>query len=317
MVAGMMADVDFPYGVMFHHFHTPGAPAAQGSITAEQLEQMIGFIGRDSILPAQEWYDKAVKGTLKAGELCFTLDDNLRCQYDIAVPVFEKFGITAFFFIYSAVSKGLLENLEIYRVFRTDYFDTLADFYAAFERFVTGHFPELKLAESLSGFRPADYLKPFPFYSDADRRFRYIRDELLKPERYNAAMDAMIAARTLDKFVMAKALWMDDAQLAALAAKGHMVGLHSFSHPTRLCQLPDAQQAEEYEKNYAHITEATGIAPLSMSHPCNSYSPQTLAMLEGMGIKLGFCSNMGEVAHRGKLEFAREDHANIMKRMGA
>ncbi len=308
---------DTPHGIMFHHFHTPGAPCAQGSITAAQLADMIGFLGREHILPAREWYDKALRGTLKPGELCFTLDDNLRCQYDIALPVFEQFGITAFFFIYSAVSKGLLENLEIYRVFRTDYFPSVDAFYAAFEAFVTAHFADLKLGEALSGFRPASYLTPFPFYTDADRRFRYIRDELLKPERYNAAMDAMIAAQGLDKFVMAKALWMDDTQLKALADKGHMVGLHSFSHPTRLCHLPDGAQAEEYSRNFAHIAEATGVAPVTMSHPCNSYSPQTLALLEGMGIRLGFCSNMGEVPNRGKLEFAREDHANIMKRMGA
>lgn len=305
------------HGIMFHHFHRKGEPHAQGSITADQLEAMISFIGREHILPAKEWYDKALAGTLKPGELCFTLDDNLRCQYDIALPVFAKHGITAFFFIYSAVSKGQLENLEIYRVFRTDYFPDVNAFYDAFERFVTAHFPELKLAEKLSGFVAAEYLRPFPFYSDADRRFRYIRDELLGPERYTHAMDGMIAERNLNKFEMAKALWMDDAQLADLVKQGHLVGLHSFSHPTRLCHLPDAQQAEEYRQNYEHIAQATGVAPVTMSHPCNSYSPQTLALLEGMGIRLGFCSNMGEVPGRGALEFPREDHANIIKRMGA
>ena len=306
-----------PYGIMFHHFHEVGQPFAQGSITADNLADMIRYVGRERVLGAKEWYEKALKGTLKPHEICFTLDDNLRCQHDIALPVFEQFGITAFFFIYSAVSKGQLENLEIFRVFRTDYFDKLEDFYAAFEAHVNIAFPELKLASAMSGFVASEYLKPFPFYSDADRRFRYIRDEILKPERYTAAMDGMIAARKLDKFEMAKALWMDDAQLKSLVTKGHMVGLHSFSHPTRLCQLSPVAQAEEYSQNFEHITQATGVRPVTMSHPCNSYDATTLALLEKMDIRLGFCSNMGDVPNRGPLEWPREDHANVMKQMKA
>lgn len=76
-------------------------------------------------------------------------------------------------------------------------------------------------------------------------------------------------------------------------------------------------QAEEYGKNFEHITQATGVAPTTMSHPCNSYDASTLSLLEGMGIRLGFCSNMGDVPNRSKLEYPREDHANVMKQMKA
>ena len=48
-----------------------------------------------------------------------------------------------------------------------------------------------------------------------------------------------------------------------------------------------------------------------MSHPCNSYSEDTLQLLEGMGIKIGFRSNLTERQHS-DLEYPREDHVNIL-----
>ena len=305
------------HGIMFHHFHRPGQPAAQGSMTADDLDRMIGFIGRSSILPAREWYDRAVKNTLKPTDICLTFDDNLMCQYEVALPVLAAHGLTAFFFIYSSVSEGNIENLEVYRVFRTEHFPSLDVFYEAFERAAEKIIPELGLAAAMRGFRHEEYLPLASFYTPGDRRFRYIRDRLLKPAQYYHVMDGMIKAAGLRKEDLAQGLWMNDACLRDLAAKGHMVGLHSYSHPTRMCDLAPSDQAGEYRRNFDHIARATGEAPVSMSHPCNSYTRETLAALSQMGIRLGFCANMGEVNGRGPLEFPRQDHADVMREMAA
>ncbi|MBY0408464.1 MAG: polysaccharide deacetylase family protein [Rickettsiales bacterium] len=303
------------HGAMFHHFHREGEPCAQGSITGEDFARALRYLGAHGrILSASDWLAKAENQTLEPQDRCITFDDNLRCQYDIAVPVMKEMGITAFFFIYSAVSEGNLENLEIYRVFRTDHFDRVDNFYAAFEQVAMR---EAKVQAAVAAFNPATYLQAFPFYSDADRRFRFIRDDVLGVEAYAKVMDAMIAAAGLSKERLAEGLWMDDAHLKALVRMGHVVGLHSYSHPTRMNALSLSEQAEEYRKNYDHIQRATGVAPVCMSHPCNSYTAETLSLLSGMGIRLGFCANMAEVSGRGPLEFPREDHATIMKEMRA
>lgn len=305
------------HGIMFHHFHVPGQPMAQGSLTADLLDRMINFIGKKNILPASEWYEKALKGTLKNHELCLTFDDNLMCQYDIARPVLESHGLTAFFFIYSSVCEGAIENLEVYRVFRTDHFNRLEDFYQAFERTAESTLPELSLAARMKDFRHEDYLKPFAFYTPQDKRFRYLRDQVLGVAAYCRVMDAMIAERHLSKKELAKGLWMDNDCLRNLARTGHMLGLHSYSHPTRLCDLALADQSQEYRRNFDHLKQVTGQAPVSMSHPCNSYTPATLQALRDLGIRLGFCSNMGEVKKRSPLEFPRRDHADVAKEMAA
>jgi peptidoglycan/xylan/chitin deacetylase (PgdA/CDA1 family) len=150
-----------------------------------------------------------------------------------------------------------------------------------------------------------------------NRRFRFIRDELLGPERYFAIMDVMIAQRGLTKEQLARNVWMDNANLKMLSDKGHIIGLHSYSHPTRLEQFSADEQRQEYQRNFDHITATTGIKPISMSHPCNSYNADTLAILRNLGIQVGFCSNMSEVKNRSALEICRLDHADILKRMAA
>src|SRR6266550_8962669 len=91
-----------PHGIMFHHFWDERGkhPRGQGAISGDELRAMIQFLGRDRILPAREWMEKAAAGTLREGDLCLTFDDNLRCQWDVARPVLRELGTTAFWFVY-------------------------------------------------------------------------------------------------------------------------------------------------------------------------------------------------------------------------
>jgi hypothetical protein len=52
-----------------------------------------------------------------------------------------------------------------------------------------------------------------------------------------------------------------------------------------------------------------------MSHPCNSYTADTLSILAELGISLGFRATMRGAADASALERPREDHANIMVQM--
>ncbi len=59
-----------------------------------------------------------------------------------------------------------------------------------------------------------------------------------------------------------------------------------------------------------------------MSHPCGSYNSNTLEILKKLGIELGFKQIMSGKSEKGMkkinnsfLEIARQDHAEIVKRM--
>jgi peptidoglycan/xylan/chitin deacetylase (PgdA/CDA1 family) len=301
---------------MFHHFHDQMHPAGQDSISALELERLILHIGPERFVAARQWMHQAIAGKLKPNQLCITFDDNLRCQYDVALPVLRKYNLTGFFFVCTSVLQGNIERLEIYRHFRTTRFDHIDDFYAAF--FVTAH--ELGwdaiIDAALSGFRTKTYLADFPHYSDNDRRFRYVRDEVLGPDRYGAVMDRMLRDAQVDVRQAASNLWMNDHMIRELHEAGHVIGLHSHTHPTRLDHLDREAQRYEYRENFNHLHALLNEKPQAMSHPCNAYDNRTLEVLRGMGIKLGFRANLA-LRRASELEYPRENHMNIVRRMAA
>jgi len=299
---------------MFHHFHNGRHAAGQGSLSADDLVALIRHLGPDRILGAREWLARASAETLDDHDLCLTFDDNLRCQYDVALPVLRGLGLTALWFIPTAAMRGRFERLEIYRTFRVRHFDEIDDFYEAFFRtLATSDYAE-QAEDALRSLDASTHLIDFPFYSEADRRFRFVRDVILGPQRYERVMDTLIGSMGIELDTLADGLWMEPDQIRCLHADGHVIGLHTHTHPTRLAHLPPAEQLREYRDNYMYLMALLGEPPTAMSHPCNSYSADTLAILLRLGIQFGFRANMAQREHSA-LEYPREDHANILREM--
>ena len=303
-----------PHGLMFHHFHGDRPPHGQGSITARQFRELLDFVGRERILPAWEWQQRAAHGALGSDDLCLTFDDNLRCQFDVALPVMREAGLTGLWFIQTAVIEGTSERLEIDRAFRMRCFAGMDAFYGAFERYLMESPLAGPVELGLREFNPRTYLAEYPFYTDGDRRFRFLRDRVLGPQRYGEVMNALIDARGVNVEELAADLWMDEACLRQLHAEGHVIGLHSHTHPTCLAELPIEAQRQEYARNHAILADLLGESPVAMSHPCNSYTDQTLEILRDLGVQVGFRSNATLQTH-GPLEQPREDHTSILRQM--
>lgn len=293
-------------GLMFHHFHGGAHPAGQGSLSADELDALLLEIGLERFLPAREWRRRALDGRL-AGELCLTFDDTLRCQFEIALPVLRRRRLTAFWFITTSVLTGRPLKLEIYRAFRTRYFPSPDDFYEAFFRYLATSDAADELRDGLATFDPSSYLAAFPFYSESDRRFRYTRDAILGPRRYERLMDEMILANGATLEELAAGLWMTAEHVRRLHDAGHVIGLHSHTHPTRMSELDLPSQRREYGENFAALRKLLNEPPLTMAHPCNSYNEDTLIVLRELGVELGFRANATMESH-GPLERPRLDH---------
>lgn len=305
-----------PHGLMLHHFKGGIHPDGQGAITASEFADMIDFMGRKNFLDPYEWMARAAAGKLDPNDRCITLDDALLCQYEVAAPVMESYGISAFWFVYSSVFEGNVEPLEIYRYFRTVRYVDIDEYYEAFfeQVLASPYRDEFKAASA--DFDPQRYLVGFHFYTDNDRKFRFVRDLVLKPTRYFEIMNAMIQNdETFSVAEAAKSLWMNDDQLASLDRKGNVIGLHSYSHPTVMAALDREEQKSQFTRNHEHLSRVLGKAPVAMSHPCNSYNADTLSVLDEIGIEIGFCANL-EPSNVSRFEYPRDDHAHVMQKMG-
>lgn len=303
------------HGIMYHHFHDKCKHIVeQGSISAEQFDDMLEYYGKaHNIISAEEFLQKSQKGRLKANDVCLTFDDGLLCQYDVAYPVMKNRGLTGFWFIYTSPLDGVLEKLEIYRNFRFSKFSDIEDFYAAF--FDMAGKADCKSMDALSGYNPDEHMKECPFYTPNDKRFRYLRDDVLGEEKYKALMDRMIEEYRYDIAENAKILWLNADSIADLHENGNIIGLHSYSHPTVMIRKDYEGQKEEYGTNKSQLEEIIGEEVISVSYPCNSYNADTIQCMRELGISIGFRANMVDVCPGGGLLYPREDHANILREM--
>lgn len=312
---------EIAHGLMFHHLHNGRHPRSQGSISQDDFERILAFVGIDRILAPGAWLEKLDANQLGEEDLCLTFDDALLCQFEIALPVLEKYRLKAFWFIYSCVFEGQAAKFEVYRAFRSRCFQNIDDFYQLFFQKVFNSDFASMVSAVLEEMEITRQRQHFPFYSVNDVKFRLIRDRALSRDEYERIMDEMIIEHGLTEEELARDLWMSDEHLRYLASQGHEVGLHSYSHPMVLADLPVDDQWQEYTRNYQHIRRVCGRSPLAMSHPANSYNDDTITILTRLGIRCGFRSNMfprreGEGLNPSRFEIARQDHANILRMLG-
>ena len=314
---------NFFHGIMFHHFHDDGIHTkGQGSIDKDDFYKMINFIGRNNILDADIFFEKFKNNKLKEKEVCLTFDDAIKCQIDVALPVLEELKIKSFFFVYTSMFEGKPDNLEIFRYFRMNYFNNVDEFYNSFYQVLD---KDLKtFFEDNNDKIKATKIK-FPHYSIEDIKFRLVRDIFLTKSQYEETMLLMFNEKQFNYKDFFKKLFFQKDDLKTLDSLGHLVGLHSHNHPTLLEKLNYDEQKNEYEKclsSISNILDKPKNEIKYMSHPSGSYNNDTLEILKELRIELGFKQIMTIEPEKGMkkvnnsfLEIARQDHAEIYKRM--
>ena len=305
------------HSVMFHHFHDDFHLPAQGSLSALNFDSMIKWLSdRYNILDAQDYIDKLQLQTLKNTDICFSFDDALKCQYDVALPILKKNNISAFFFVYSSAFSDNPDLLEIFRYFRTSQFQNIDDFYISFfNHLIQDNSHEYQ--NQKKQYSSLNYLSDFPFYSENDKWFRYLRDQYLSNEKYINVMIKLMLNKNFNINEAKEKLWINENELLEIHENGHIVGLHSYSHPMKMSKLPIEKQLKEYQQNLKHLRKVLKVSEIvSMSHPCGDYNRNTLNLLKNMGVQIGFRSNMSIKDIKSPLEIPREDHSNVFKQMG-
>ena len=314
---------NFFHGIMFHHFHDRDKhKKSQGSISKDEFYKLIKYIGRENIINADLFYQKLKENKLSKHEVCFTFDDSVKCQMDVALPVLEDLKIKSFFFIYSSIFEYRSNNLEVYRFFRTNFFKNMEEFYQFFYQFVD---------KDLSFFfkEKENILKEkkmkFPHYSYEDLKFRMVRDHFFDKKEYDNIMKNLMKEKNFKPELAYADLFLNKSDILNLNNLGHTIGLHTHNHPMTLEKLDKESQKFEYEKNLQVLSELLGKKKdefKSMSHPCGSYNEETLKILKELGVEIGFKQIMKIEKERGMkkinnshLEIARQDHAEIIHRM--
>ena len=302
------------HSIMFHHFHNKQHLKGQGSIDKHEFEQILNWLSSNfNLIGAKEYFYKFENEKLKNNDICLSFDDALLCQYDIAIPILQRYKIDAFFFIYSSVFTAQPDTLEIFRYFRNNYFTDMDDFFDEFFKFTNEELEE-EVTAHYQFYKTLDYLIEYPFYTENDKWFRYLRDQVLGKNKYEDILFQMMEIKQFTPEEVITNLWMSEDHVKNIYDMGHSIGLHSFNHPIPMDKLNYEDQLTEYQSNLEHLTSITGKIE-SMSHPYGNYNDNTLEILDKLGIKIGFRSNFSTKAIKSKFEIPREDHVNILRAM--
>ena len=314
---------NFFHGIMFHHFHDDGLHTkGQGSISKDDFYKLIKFIGRKNILDADMFFEKFKDDKLKENEVCFTFDDAIKCQIDVALPVLEDLKIKSFFFVYTSMFEGRPDNLEVFRYFRMNFFDNVDEFYNNFYKVLD---KDLRNFFDTNNEKIKSTKVKFPHYSIEDIKFRLVRDLFLTKSHYEETMFLMMKEKQFHFKKFYTRLFFNSNDLKKLNSLGHLVGLHSHNHPTLLEKLNYDEQKIEYLNCISTISKILNKSVNDikwMSHPCGSYNNNTFEILKELGIELGFKQIMTIETEKGMkkinnsfLEIARQDHAEIYRIM--
>ena len=304
------------HGIMFHHFYDADKHIrTQGAINSNDFRKILYYLKENyNLISSDKWTLKSINNTLEKKDICITFDDNLLCQFEIALPVLKEFNLKAFWFIYSSPLVGVIEKLELYRYFRSSHYSTINDFYIDFNHHISNSDYKDLVETKLKNYTKIDYLSQFSFYSSEDKKFRYIRDEILGQSIYYELMDNMLEKNNINVNSISELLWMKPEQIKILSNEGHIIGLHSHTHPTALSKLSKEHQSKEYDTNHKVLSSIIETEINTMAHPNGSYSKETLELLSSQNIKVGFRSDFQE-GFDSVLEYPRIDHAYLMKKL--
>ena len=176
---------------MFHHFHGSGHQKSEGSFSAVEFGRSLDHASKvANLLSADVFLDKALSQKLDEADICCSFDDGLQCQFDVAASVLASKKLKAFFFVNTGPHAGHPYILEIFRIFRNQFFENKDVFFAEFDSCVENTMPET--FSSATNTFPEEYLTVYPFYTRTDRWFRYLRDEILTQNEYLEIMNLII-----------------------------------------------------------------------------------------------------------------------------
>ena len=128
-----------------------------------------------------------------------------------------------------------------------------------------------------------------------DIKFRLVRDKILSKGEYKKLMFKMFKQTKFSPKRFYDILFMSKQNIIKIKKLGHIVGLHSHTHPMAFEKLTYVEQLKQYTKNLdivSNILKCKKSNIVSMSHPCGSYDGNTLNILENLGMKIGFRHSM-------------------------
>jgi peptidoglycan/xylan/chitin deacetylase (PgdA/CDA1 family) len=239
--------------------------------------------------------------------ILITFDDGLKCHWDCAIPWLEELQLKAIFFVHTQPITDGYDYLICVKKFCAKFFRTQSDFYNLFNHFyVKLHGGYEKIAF------PGDFLSEYTFYTPEEKMHRYIRDIVLSTGEYLRIIEMMMKEKkTSFRDLSDESVFLNADQIGEISAMGHLIGLHTHTHPTNITKLSFEEQRYEFGRNKQIIEEITNKKVTTASYPCGRYNADTLKVLKSLDLSCAFTSSTNH-SDRNPLLLPRQDPAKMV-----
>jgi len=268
--------------ILIFHRVLPGRdPLFPGEIDAAGFDQVCARLARwFQVLPLDEAVERLQRGQLPARAAVITFDDGYADNHDVALPILQRHGLCATFYI----ATGFLDGGRMWN-----------DSVIAAVR----HSPLAQLDLSSLGL---DGIRSLPLGDVAQRRAAI--EALIKALKYlpqpqrleRVAQVAQCAGATLPDDLM-----MRSDQVRALHSAGMQIGAHTVSHPI-LAGLDDAAAEREIDTSRQQLQALLGAPVRHFAYPNGvpgrDFTTGTAALVRRLGFDSAVTTGWG-AARRG------------------
>ena len=259
--------------LIFHRVMALPDPLFPGEMHARRFAQVCGWLKAwFNVLPLDVAVSHLKAGTLPARAACITFDDGYADNYHIALPILQRSGLSATFFI----ATGFLDGGRMWN-------DTVVEALRAFDGAV------LDLTALGLGRHATDGL---------DQK-RSAIDNLIRQLKYQPLADRVAVTEQIVAMARVKpphGLMMTSPEVAALHQAGQQIGAHTVSHPILAQLVPEAAHQEiEGSKLYLEqlLGERISVFAYPNGKPGEDYSPSNVELVRRLGFDAAVSTQWG------------------------
>jgi peptidoglycan/xylan/chitin deacetylase (PgdA/CDA1 family) len=251
--------------LIFHRVLPQPDPLFPGEVDARQFDQMLGWIGKwCNVLPLDQAVSRLREGRLPPRAAAITFDDGYADNHDIALPILERHGMSATFFIATSfLNGGRMWNDTVIEAVRT----TRAE--------------RIDLREF--GIAPPADESDWPLVS-LSRRRTFISAVLGKLKYTDPALRAGLAEAVAARLggSLPDDLMMSSAQVQQMRHRGMQIGAHTHTHPILARLDRDAVRDEiltSKRRLETLLDEPVSLFAYPNGRPTQDYAGETVEVL--------------------------------------
>ena len=259
--------------LIFHRVLPEVDPLFPDEVDALRFDLICGWLKSwFNVLPLDKAVAHLRAGTLPASAACITFDDGYADNFHIALPILQRHGLTATFFI----STGFLDGGRMWN-------DTIIETVRA------------RAGTTLDGTN-----SDLGHYRlDSIPQSQQVIGEIISKVKYLEIAERINITESLARAAsvdLPKNLMMTSAEVKKLFQAGMQIGAHTVSHPI-LARLGDDEAKQEIKDSKVFLEkllgERVGLFAYPNGKPGEDYSPQTVDVVRKLDFDAAVSTSWG------------------------